>query len=106
LAHNDPRNHPQPHEFGPQRFLATNPPPNTWLPFGGGVRRCLGAGFALTEATVILSEILTRSELTTTRTAEPTHVHNITTVPRHQAVLRLTPTESRNQDVVVYRLPR
>lgn len=97
LAHNDPRNHPQPDEFRPQRFLGTNPPPNTWLPFGGGVRRCLGAGFATTEATVILSEILTRWELAATRAAEPTHVRNITTVPRHQAVLRLTPAESRNQ---------
>ena len=97
LAHNDPRNHPQPHEFRPQRFLGTNPPPNTWLPFGGGVRRCLGAGFAVTEATVILSEILTRWELTAIRTIEPTYVRNITTIPRHQAVLRLTPTASRNE---------
>jgi len=95
LAHNDPRNHPQPHEFTPHRFLGTNPPPNTWLPFGGGVRRCLGAGFATTEATVILSEILTRWELTATRTAEPTHVRNITTIPRFRAVLGLTPTGSQ-----------
>jgi cytochrome P450 len=94
LAHNDPRNHPDPDEFRPQRFLAGNPAPNTWLPFGGGVRRCLGAGFALTEATVILSEVLTRWELTATRTAEPACVRNITTVPRHQAVLRLTPIPS------------
>ena len=91
LAHNDSGNHPQPHEFAPHRFLGTNPPPNTWLPFGGGVRRCLGAGFATTEATVILSEILTRWELTATRTVEPTRVRNITTIPRHQAVLGLTP---------------
>jgi cytochrome P450 family 135 len=94
LAHNDPCNHPQPHEFRPQRFLGTNPPPNTWLPFGGGVRRCLGAGFAIAEATVILSEILTRWELTAARTTEPACVRNITTIPRHQAVLRLTPNRS------------
>ncbi|MBL1102032.1 cytochrome P450 [Streptomyces sp. 205] len=92
LAHNDPRNHPQPHEFRPQRFMGTNPPTNTWLPFGGGVRRCLGAGFALTEGTVILSEILTRWELTATRVSEVSHVRNITTVPRHKAVVRLAPT--------------
>ncbi|WP_433726646.1 cytochrome P450 [Nocardia sp. CA-129566] len=95
LAHNDPRNHPQPEEFRPDRFLGANPAPNTWLPFGGGVRRCLGAGFALTEGTIILSEILTRWELTTTRDREQPYVRNITTVPKHNAVLRLTPLESR-----------
>lgn len=91
LAHNDPRNHADPQEFRPQRFLDTNPPPNTWLPFGGGVRRCIGAGFAQTEATIILTEVLTRWKLTPTRETEPTHVRNITTTPRHQAVLRLAP---------------
>ena len=90
LAHKDPRNHAQPDRFRPERFLGTNPPPNTWLPFGGGVRRCLGAGFATTEATVILTEILTRWELRTTRPEEPERVRNITTVPRHGAVLRIT----------------
>lgn len=95
LAHNDPHNHPQPDEFRPERFLGTNPPPNSWLPFGGGVRRCLGAGFATTEATAILAEILTRWELRTTRPDEPERVRNITTVPRHGAVLRISATDTR-----------
>ncbi|WP_280826503.1 cytochrome P450 [Mycobacterium sp. OTB74] len=97
LAHNDPRNHRQPDEFRPERFLGTSPPPNTWLPFGGGVRRCLGAGFATTEATVILAEILTRWELHATGAAESARVRNITTVPRHGAVLRVTPIEPRTE---------
>jgi len=106
LAHNDPRNHPQPHEFRPERFLGTNPPANTWLPFGGGVRRCLGAGFALTEGTVILSEILTRWNLTATRTSEAAHVRNITTVPRHNAVVRLTSVRCADESRTSSRPPR
>ncbi|MEV6324959.1 cytochrome P450 [Nocardia sp. NPDC051787] len=97
LAHNDPRNHPQPDEFRPDRFLGANPPHNTWLPFGGGVRHCLGAGFAFTEGTIILSEIITRWELAATREREQPYVRNITTVPRHNAVLRLTPLERTGQ---------
>lgn len=93
LAHRDPRNHPQPEEFRPQRFLETNPPTNTWLPFGGGVRRCIGAGFAQTEATAILTQILTRWVLNPTRAAEAAHVRNITTTPRHRAVLHLKPVK-------------
>ena len=47
-----------PDEFDPTRFLGAPLPANTWIPFGGGVRRCLGAGFSLMEATAILREVL------------------------------------------------
>ena len=46
----------------PCRFLGQNPPPNTWIPFGGGVRRCLGAGFSLMEGVAVLREVLTAYE--------------------------------------------
>jgi cytochrome P450 len=60
LVQTDPRNHPEPDEFRPDRFLHGQPPANTWIPFGGGVRRCLGAGFCLLEASVVLGEVLRR----------------------------------------------
>ena len=46
-----------PREFRPERFLGTRPPPGAWLPFGGGVRRCLGAAFASFEARGVLTEM-------------------------------------------------
>ena len=57
--HRAPRedNHPDPAAFRPERFLGQNPPPNTWIPFGGGVRRCIGAGFALMEGVAVLREV-------------------------------------------------
>jgi cytochrome P450 len=56
--------YPEPHEFRPERFLGPEAPDTyTWLPFGGGTRRCLGASFALMEMRVVLRRILERTEL-------------------------------------------
>jgi cytochrome P450 family 135 len=63
LIHSDPRHYPEPEAFRPERFLDSGPPPGTWLPFGGGTRRCLGAGFSLLESTIVLREVLSRYEL-------------------------------------------
>ena len=64
LVQLDPELFPDPHRFDPQRFLGANPAPNTWIPFGGGTRRCLGASFSLMESEIILREVLLRYELT------------------------------------------
>jgi cytochrome P450 family 135 len=48
---------PEPYEFRPQRFAGARPPAATWFPFGGGVRRCLGAAFAQFEARTVLAEL-------------------------------------------------
>lgn len=47
-----------PHEFRPDRFLGTSPPTYGWIPFGGGLKRCLGASFSTLELTVVLHTLL------------------------------------------------
>ena len=49
LVHRDPAVYPEPLAFRPERFLESPAGTYTWIPFGGGIRRCLGASFALFE---------------------------------------------------------
>ncbi len=59
LMHRRADIYPDPLEFRPERFLAADPPGTyEWIPFGGGVRRCLGASFALYEMRVVLRAAL------------------------------------------------
>ena len=56
--------YPDPATFSPERFLAENAPDTyTWVPFGGGTRRCLGASFAMCEMRVVLARVLERCAL-------------------------------------------
>jgi cytochrome P450 len=56
--------YPEPRAFKPERFLGSDAPHTyTWLPFGGGIRRCLGASFAMTEMRVVLDRVLERALL-------------------------------------------
>jgi cytochrome P450 len=58
--HYRPDIYPEPRSFRPERFIDSRPGTYTWIPFGGGVHRCIGAGFALTEARLILRTVLER----------------------------------------------
>ena len=89
LSHARPENFPEPGAFRPERFVDGSPAPNTWIPFGGGVRRCIGAGFSLMEGVVILREVLTAYTLRTLAQDRP-KVRNITSVPRGGARIRVT----------------
>jgi cytochrome P450 len=63
LLHRRPDLYPDPLAFRPQRFLERSYGTYEWIPFGGGVRRCLGASFALFEMQVVLSTLLERVQL-------------------------------------------
>jgi cytochrome P450 len=63
LVHHDPAIYEQPWSFRPERFLGNPPGTYTWIPFGGGRRRCLGASFALQEMKIVLRAVLARYEL-------------------------------------------
>jgi cytochrome P450 len=63
LAHRRADTWRDPLAFRPERFLERKPTPYEFLPFGGGVRRCLGASFALYEMKIVLAEVLTRVAL-------------------------------------------
>ena len=63
LAHRRPELWPDPTAFRPERFLDGAPAPYSWLPFGGGVRRCAGAAFATMELHEVLRAVVRRFEL-------------------------------------------
>jgi cytochrome P450 len=64
LAHRNPEVYPQPEEFRPERFLGAQPDPASWLPFGGGIRRCIGAQFATYELKIVLGTLLGACDFT------------------------------------------
>ncbi|RZQ63699.1 cytochrome P450 [Amycolatopsis suaedae] len=102
LVQHDPAHHDDPGVFRPERFLDGGPPAGTWFPFGGGVRRCLGAGFSLMEATAVLRAVLTRFHLAPDRARrEHTEPRHITLVPGRGARIVVTPRShllsNRNQ---------
>jgi cytochrome P450 family 135 len=75
--------YPHPHAFKPERFLGRKPGTYTWLPFGGGIRRCLGATLAMAEQRVVLEAIARRTELEAPDLApEPPRQRNVTMIPR------------------------
>ena len=73
-----------PQEFRPERFIEGQPAPYTWIPFGGGVRRCLGAAFAQLEIRTVLQTVVARATLTAPDPApERIRLRHVTLVPEH-----------------------
>jgi cytochrome P450 len=94
LVHRRADIYPEPYAFRPERFIEQPAGTYTWIPFGGGVRRCLGASFAQFEMRVVLRELVRRLEL---RTADE----------RPERVTRraITLVPERGGEVVVERVP-
>jgi cytochrome P450 len=90
LAHTRADVYPEPFAFRPERFLEDPPSTYSWLPFGGGIRRCLGAAFAEFEMRIVLETVLSRCTLEATSSrAERVARRNVTFSPRHGTRVRV-----------------
>jgi len=72
--------YPDPKRFDPDRFLRRKYGPNEWLPFGGGIRRCIGMAFAIYEMKMVLATILARTVLRLPRFGKVTEVRRSITI--------------------------
>src|SRR5215207_1590274 len=87
LVHHDPAIYDAPYTFRPERFLDNPPGTYTWIPFGGGRRRCLGASFALMEMKIVLRAVMERRDVRDGGTgAERSRRRSITIAPRSGAM--------------------
>jgi cytochrome P450 family 135 len=100
LIHGDPEIYPNPKAFEPERFLDADPKGmegGSWIPFGGGIRRCLGASLAQYELAVVIRTVLEEAELSLTkRSAEPVARRRFTFSPGREGLVRV---ESVSPDV-------
>jgi cytochrome P450 len=82
---------PDPKAFRPERFLNGQPAPYTWIPFGGGPRRCIGASFATQEMATIIPLVLSRFDVVADRPEpERSRTRNVTQVPSRGARVLLS----------------
>ena len=87
--------YPRPQEYRPERFLNRKPGTYTWIPFGGGIRRCLGATLAMAEQRVVLAAIARRTDLAAADPApEAPRMRNVTMIPGHGG--RIVVTDRRS----------
>lgn len=82
LAHSSERNFRNAPAFDPDRFLGASPDTHSWIPYGGGIRRCIGAAFANMEMTVTLRTLLREFTFATTDApGEPRHSRGVAVAP-------------------------
>jgi len=102
LTHTRADVYPEPFAFKPERFLEDGPDTYAWIPFGGGIRRCIGAAFAEFEMRIVLREVLGRCELhKASPTPEKIGRRNITLSPKDGTPVIITARHpARERDLV------
>ncbi len=91
LLHHREDLYPDPASFRPERFLGHKPGTYEWIPFGGGIRRCLGAALAMAEQRVVLREVMRRCDLTHEAPEAEHALHrNVTMIPARGARVVVT----------------
>jgi cytochrome P450 len=91
LLHHRDDVYPDPFSFRPERFLGVRPGTYTWVPFGGGIRRCLGATLAMAEQRVVLRAIARRTDMVAPDPRPERVLHrNVTMLPARGAEVVVT----------------
>lgn len=86
LLHHQEDVYPDPFEFQPERWIDRKPGTYEWLPFGGGIRRCLGSSLAMAEQRVVLETMARRLDIEAADPAPERAMHrNVTMVPARGA---------------------
>jgi cytochrome P450 len=99
-VHRRADSYPAPGDFRPERFLDGGAPDTyTWIPFGGGTRRCLGASFALFEMKTVIRRVLEQTTLQAVGRPETGVRRGITFVPRRGVTVRQTSERLRSTKV-------
>jgi len=94
LTHRNPDIYERPERFEPERFLGRRPNPYEWLPFGGGVRRCIGMAFALFEMRIVLATALQKHRVRRAPGASHRPVRrSVTLAPADGTPIVLTPRD-------------
>jgi cytochrome P450 len=94
LVHASPESFPEPARFVPERFISKSASPGTWIPFGGGSRRCPGASFAMFEMRIVLRELLCRVDFDPVEDrGERQQVKHVFLLPHRGARISIKPGE-------------
>ncbi|MGH2958377.1 MAG: cytochrome P450 [Solirubrobacterales bacterium] len=92
LTHDDPNLFENPREFRPERFLEERPSNYAYIPFGGGLRRCIGAAFARMEYMAVMERMLDRFDIEPTdEKFEPWQFRSVTFAPGNGGMATFTP---------------
>jgi cytochrome P450 len=90
LTHRRADIYPEPEQFRPERFVEAKTDTFSWLPFGGGLRRCVGAAFATFEMQTVIPQVLARVRMEpVSKQPEPIKRRAVTLVPAGGAAMRV-----------------